>query len=98
MTFEFKNGYLNEVMDSKEISCSWSRNTVSHKIDFKAVWLRNGHTARMGVKKYLNKFKALILNKWGCLKSFRLAIKKLVFRRISALLEHITHYGESTNF
>ena len=31
-------------------SCSWSRNRVCLKIDFKAIWPRNGHAASVGVK------------------------------------------------
>ena len=42
MNFDFKNGCKNEFKDNNEKSCSWSRNSVSHKIDLKAQWLRNG--------------------------------------------------------
>ena len=34
--------------ENNEIPCSWFKNTVSHKIDFKAVWPRNDH-ASLGV-------------------------------------------------
>ena len=43
---DFKNGCKNEFKDNDEKSCSWSRNSVSPKIDFKAVWARNSHAAR----------------------------------------------------
>ena len=49
MTFDFKNGCKNEFQENNEKSCSWSRNRVSHKINFKAVWPRNGHAADVGV-------------------------------------------------
>ena len=38
MKFDLKNGYKNELKDNNEKSYSWSRNRVSHKIDFKAQW------------------------------------------------------------
>ena len=41
--FDYKNGCKNEFKDNNEKSWSWSRNSVSHKIDFKAVRPRNGH-------------------------------------------------------
>ena len=50
INFDFKNGIENEFKDNNEKSCSLSRNRVSHKIDFKAVWPRNGHDASVGVK------------------------------------------------
>ena len=50
MNFDFKNSFKHEFKDSIEKSCKWSRNTASHKIDFKAVWPRNGHADSMGVK------------------------------------------------
>ena len=50
MNFDFKNGCKNEFYDNNEKSCTWSRKRVSYKIDFKAVWLRNGHAANVGVK------------------------------------------------
>ena len=40
---------LNAFKDNNEKSCSWSRNKVSHKIDFKAQWLCNGHVDSVGV-------------------------------------------------
>ena len=43
MNFDFKNDCKNELMDNNKKSYSCSRNKVSHKIDFKAVWLRNAH-------------------------------------------------------
>ena len=39
----------NEIKDNNEKSCSWSRKTVSQKIDLKAVWPRNGHADSVGV-------------------------------------------------
>ena len=39
--FDFKNGCKNELKHNNEKSCSWSRNRVSQKIDFKAQWKRN---------------------------------------------------------
>ena len=60
MNFDFKNGCKNEYKDNNEKSCSWSRNTVSHKIDFKAQWLRNGHSDSVGVNKL--KFLFLMFN------------------------------------
>ena len=50
INFDFKNECKNEFRDNNEKSCSWSRNNVSHKIDFKAVCPRNGHAANLGVK------------------------------------------------
>ena len=49
MILYFKNDCKNEFKDDNEKSCSWSRNMVYHKIDFKAVWPRNGHAASVGV-------------------------------------------------
>ena len=49
MTFDFENGYKKEFQDNNEKSSSCSRNRVSLKIDFKAVWPSNGHAASMGV-------------------------------------------------
>ena len=43
MNFGFKNGCLNELGDNNAKSCNWSINRVSNKLDFKAVWSRNGH-------------------------------------------------------
>ena len=40
---DFKNGCENEFKDNNEKSYSWSRKSISHKIDFKAEWPRNGH-------------------------------------------------------
>ena len=57
MNFDFKNRCKNEFKDNNEKSCSWSRNRVSHKIDFKALWPRNGKADSVGVKSFLkNKF------------------------------------------
>ena len=50
MNFDFKNECKNEFKDNNEKSCSLSRNRISHKIDFKGVWPRNGHTDSVGVK------------------------------------------------
>ena len=52
INFDFKNGCENEFKDNNEKSCSCSRNRVSHKIDFKAVWLRNGRADSGGVEEY----------------------------------------------
>ena len=52
--FWFQNGCKNEFKDNTEKSCIWSRNRVSHKIDFKAVWPRNGHADSVGDKLYLS--------------------------------------------
>ena len=43
MNLDFKNGCKNEFKDNKEKSCSWFRNSVSHKNDFKRVWPCNVH-------------------------------------------------------
>ena len=43
MNFGFRTGCKNDFSDNNEKSCSWSRNRVSHKIDFKAQWPRSGH-------------------------------------------------------
>ena len=40
----------NEFKDNNDKSCGLSRRRVYHKIDFKAVWPRNGHAASVGVK------------------------------------------------
>ena len=50
MYFDLNNRCKNEFKDNNEKSCSWSRNRVFHKIDFKAVWPRDGHAASVGVK------------------------------------------------
>ena len=50
MNFDLKNECKNELKDNNEKSCRWSRNKVSHKIDFKAQWPRNGHADSVGVK------------------------------------------------
>ena len=49
MIFDLKNGCKNEFKDNNEKSCSWSRNRVSRKIDFKVYWRRNSHTDSVGV-------------------------------------------------
>ena len=51
--FYSRNGCKNEFKDNNEKSCSWSRKSFSHKIDFEALWPRNGHAASVGVN--LNK-------------------------------------------
>ena len=56
MNFDFKNECKNECKDKKEKSWSWSRNKVSHKIDFKPVWPRNGHADSVGVKNGQNEY------------------------------------------
>ena len=50
MKFDLKNGFKNEFQDNNEKSCSLYRNRVSHRIDFRAVWPRNGHADSVGVK------------------------------------------------
>ena len=50
MNFDLKNGRRNEFKDNNEKSCGWSRNRVPHKIDYKAVWPRNGHADSVRVK------------------------------------------------
>ena len=50
VNFDFKNDCKNEFYDNNEKSCSRPRKRVSHKIDFKAVWPRNGHAASVRVK------------------------------------------------
>ena len=63
MTFDFKNECKNEFKDENAKSWSWSRNRVSHKIDFKAVRPRNDHAASVGVNGnelvYVDAFKFL---------------------------------------
>ena len=49
INFDF-NKFQNKFEDNNEKLCSWFRNRVSHKIDFKAVWPSNGHAASVGVK------------------------------------------------
>ena len=51
MNFDLKNGCKNEFKDNNEKSWSWSKNRVSHKIDFKTQWPRNGHADSVGVKR-----------------------------------------------
>ena len=75
MSFDFENGFLKEFKDNNEISCSLSRNTVSHEIDFKAVWLRNGHAASLGVN----------IQKFYDLKEVKTLVKNLLLQ--SALAE-----------
>ena len=43
MNFDFEKACKNEIKDNNEKSCSWSRNRVAQKIDFKAKWLGNRH-------------------------------------------------------
>ena len=50
MNLDFENGCKNEFKDKNEKSSSWSRNRISHKIDFKAVWPIKGHATSVGVK------------------------------------------------
>ena len=49
MNFDLKKSYKNEFKDNNEKSCSWSRKTVSQKIDLKPVWPRNGDADSVGV-------------------------------------------------
>ena len=53
MNFDFKNRCKNEFKDHNEKSCSWSRSRISHKIDFKAQWLRDGHADSVEVNEVL---------------------------------------------
>ena len=50
LIFDFKNGCKNEIKDINQKLRIWSRNRVSHKIDFKAEWPRNGHADSVRVK------------------------------------------------
>ena len=50
INFDFRNGCKNQFKDNNEKSCRWSRNRVSYKIDFKALWPRRGHADSVGVK------------------------------------------------
>ena len=52
MNFDLKNSCKNEFKDNNEKSCSWFRNKGSHKIDFKAIWPRNGHADSVEVKTF----------------------------------------------
>ena len=52
MNLDFKNGCETEFKDYNEKSCNLSRKRISHKIDFKVVWPRNGHAASVGAKTY----------------------------------------------
>ena len=54
MNLDFKNGFENGSKDNNEKSCSWSRNRVSHKINFKPLWPRNGHAASIRVNHNMN--------------------------------------------
>ena len=54
MIFDYKNGYKNKFNDNNEKSCTWSRNMVSCKKDFKVQWLRDSHVDSVGVKKLLS--------------------------------------------
>ena len=58
MNFDSENSCKNEFKDNNEKSCSWSRNRVSHKMEFKAVWPRNGHADSVGV----NWFRVLFIH------------------------------------
>ena len=40
-----------------EKSCSWSRNRVSNKIDFKGIWPRNGHADSVGAREPMPELK-----------------------------------------
>ena len=57
MNFDVKTSCQNEFEDNNEKSCSSSRKTVSHKIDFKAIWPQNGHADSVGAKNKMNHFK-----------------------------------------
>ena len=64
--FDLNNGCKIEFKDNNEKSCVWSRNKVSHIIDFKAVWPSRGHADSVGVKLnlwliYLNKHESISL-------------------------------------
>ena len=64
MNFGFKNGYKNDLKDKNDKSCSWSRNRVSPKIDFKARWLRNVHADSVEVMR-LNYVRGNFSRNWG---------------------------------
>ena len=49
MNFDFKNECENVYKENNEKSCSRSRNRVSHKIDFKAVWALSAYADSVGV-------------------------------------------------
>ena len=49
MNFDFTNVCKNEFKGNNEKSCRWSRNKVSHKIDFKAQGPRNGNADSVGI-------------------------------------------------
>ena len=53
INFDFKNICKNKFKDNKEKLCSWSRNRVSHKIDFNAILPLNGHADSVGVHKFI---------------------------------------------
>ena len=65
INFDFENECKNELRDNNEKSCSWSRNKVSHKIDFKAVCPWNGHAANLGVKEKCHQMVKKISEGWG---------------------------------
>ena len=72
MNFDFKNELENEFWDNKEKSCSWSRNTVFHRIGFKTVWPRNGHADSVGFKPLFlsRKYREIFLEKFWTKSSF----------------------------
>ena len=48
--FDLKNGCKNEFENNIEKKCSWSKNRVSHEIDFKAVWTHESYPTAWGLK------------------------------------------------
>ena len=60
MNFDFKNWCKNEFKDYEK-TCSLRRNKIFHKIDFKAVWPRDGHAdgVRLFKRLFLNQFKQI---------------------------------------
>ena len=76
----FMNFALKKFEDNNEKSCSWFRNRVSHKIDFKAVWSRNGHADSVGVNLWelLNKRFKNLSYEWSPKNMFASYNKRLV--------------------
>ena len=48
--FDVKNECKIELKDDNELSYHWFRSRVSHKIDFRAVGLLNGHADSVGLR------------------------------------------------
>ena len=62
MNFDFKNECKNEFKGDNEKSSSWFITRVSHKIDFKAVWPRNGHADTVVVNFSFDQNISVIIN------------------------------------